>query len=148
MSSSLRSGTTIPPLLTTTEYCSSYCRTSKQHFQMSSPVQDQPASNVVPRPARSRNGCSSCRLSMSGCTPPLRKWRLIHARRRKVKCNEQKPRCSHCERLNLDCTWNRVLNRRSTSSSVARVGQFDYTHVPPPIEAFGFSQNCRESNYT
>ena len=26
-------------------------------------------------------------------------------RRRKVRCNEQKPRCSHCERLNLQCTW-------------------------------------------
>jgi len=28
-------------------------------------------------------------------------------RRRKVRCNERRPRCAHCERLNLDCTWNR-----------------------------------------
>ncbi|KAM0260091.1 hypothetical protein ACHAQJ_003016 [Trichoderma viride] len=26
-------------------------------------------------------------------------------RRRKVKCDEQRPRCSHCERLNLECKW-------------------------------------------
>ncbi|THV67875.1 hypothetical protein D6D19_08365 [Aureobasidium pullulans] len=24
---------------------------------------------------------------------------------RKVRCNEQRPRCSHCERLNLQCAW-------------------------------------------
>jgi hypothetical protein len=24
-----------------------------------------------------------------------------------VRCNEQRPRCGHCERLNLDCTWHR-----------------------------------------
>jgi hypothetical protein len=28
--------------------------------------------------------------------------------RRKVRCNEQKPRCSHCERLNLQCAWKPV----------------------------------------
>jgi hypothetical protein len=32
--------------------------------------------------------------------------------RRKVRCNEQKPRCSHCERLNLQCNW-----RPSTGTS-------------------------------
>ncbi|KZL68746.1 C6 finger domain protein [Colletotrichum tofieldiae] len=26
-------------------------------------------------------------------------------RRRKVKCDEYRPRCSHCERLNLECKW-------------------------------------------
>lgn len=108
---------------------------------MSSPVQGQPASNVTPRPARSRNGCSSCRLSLPALNPPSREWRLTHARRRKVRCNEQKPRCSHCERLNLDCTWNRIPIRRSTSSVAQAQGtQFDCTHIPPPIGAFGFSQ--------
>lgn len=29
---------------------------------------------------------------------------MLH-RRRKVKCDEQRPRCSHCERLNLECKW-------------------------------------------
>lgn len=35
---------------------------------------------------RSRNGCLTCK-------------------RRKVRCNEQKPRCYHCHRLNLECVW-------------------------------------------
>ncbi|KAL6862082.1 hypothetical protein J3F83DRAFT_762783 [Trichoderma novae-zelandiae] len=35
---------------------------------------------------RSRCGCLTCK-------------------RRKVKCDEQRPRCSHCERLNLECKW-------------------------------------------
>lgn len=35
---------------------------------------------------RSKNGCVTCR-------------------RRRVRCNERKPRCSHCERLNLQCAW-------------------------------------------
>ncbi|KAK5951597.1 hypothetical protein OHC33_007275 [Knufia fluminis] len=39
-----------------------------------------------PRPARSKAGCLTCK-------------------RRKVRCNEQRPRCSHCERLNLACSW-------------------------------------------
>ncbi|KAH6665573.1 fungal-specific transcription factor domain-containing protein [Halenospora varia] len=38
------------------------------------------------RAPRSKSGCLTCR-------------------RRKVRCNEQKPRCSHCERLNLECSW-------------------------------------------
>lgn len=58
-----------------------------------------------------------------------------------MRCNEQKPRCSHCERLNLDCTWNRVPIRRRTSSVAQAQGtQFDCIPVPPPIEAFGFAQ--------
>ncbi|KAH7152780.1 fungal-specific transcription factor domain-containing protein [Dactylonectria macrodidyma] len=35
---------------------------------------------------RSREGCLTCK-------------------RRKVKCDEQRPRCSHCERLNMECKW-------------------------------------------
>lgn len=35
---------------------------------------------------RSRNGCLTCK-------------------RRKVRCNEQRPHCYHCARLNLDCVW-------------------------------------------
>ncbi|KAL7905840.1 hypothetical protein GGI35DRAFT_471361 [Trichoderma velutinum] len=31
--------------------------------------------------------------------------RYNRSRRRKVKCDEQRPRCSHCERLNLECKW-------------------------------------------
>ncbi|KAF5007869.1 hypothetical protein FDECE_5784 [Fusarium decemcellulare] len=39
-----------------------------------------------PRPTRSKNGCNTCRI-------------------RKVRCDEQHPRCSRCERLNLECRW-------------------------------------------
>ncbi|KIH89834.1 hypothetical protein SPBR_00256 [Sporothrix brasiliensis 5110] len=35
---------------------------------------------------RSRNGCLTCK-------------------RRKVRCNEQRPRCYHCQRLRFDCVW-------------------------------------------
>jgi hypothetical protein len=37
-------------------------------------------------------------------------------RRRKVRCNERRPRCAHCERLNLDCTWNRPPASRSNTT--------------------------------
>ncbi|TEA21518.1 Transcriptional regulatory protein moc3 [Colletotrichum sidae] len=47
------------------------------------------------RSVRSREGCLTCK-------------------RRKVKCDESRPRCSHCERLNLECKW------RSQSSSSAQ----------------------------
>jgi hypothetical protein len=43
-----------------------------------------------------------------------------------VRCNERRPRCAHCERLNLDCTWNRPSASRSssvqTSNSVSNAG--------------------------
>lgn len=38
------------------------------------------------RPARSKTGCNTCRV-------------------RKVRCDETRPRCSHCFRLNLECRW-------------------------------------------
>ncbi|KAI0387690.1 fungal-specific transcription factor domain-containing protein [Hypomontagnella monticulosa] len=41
---------------------------------------------LVRRPVRSRNGCMTCR-------------------RRKVRCNEIRPICGHCSRLNLECRW-------------------------------------------
>ncbi|QKX61385.1 uncharacterized protein TRUGW13939_08533 [Talaromyces rugulosus] len=40
-----------------------------------------------PQHRRSRNGCLTCK-------------------RRKVRCNEEKPRCYHCDRLSLECVWN------------------------------------------
>ncbi|KAI9727367.1 MAG: hypothetical protein M1834_008438 [Cirrosporium novae-zelandiae] len=47
---------------------------------------DQNGDRTRRRSARSKYGCLTCR-------------------QRKVKCNEQKPTCSHCERLNLQCIW-------------------------------------------
>ncbi|KAF2475050.1 uncharacterized protein BDR25DRAFT_280688 [Lindgomyces ingoldianus] len=67
--------------------------------QMSPQEQSFPAANEsTPRPARSKNGCNACR-------------------RRKVRCNERRPRCAHCERLNLDCTWNRAPTSRNSHAS-------------------------------
>src|SRR4051812_25231946 len=76
--------------------------------QPSTPNNDLPP---APRPARSKNGCNACR-------------------RRKVRCNEKRPRCAHCERLNLDCTWNRVpMSRNNTASSQPQVPTSP--HGPP-----------------
>ena len=52
------------------------------------PTQEEDTSSRRRLP-RSHNGCLTCR-------------------RRKVRCNEQRPRCSHCERLNLQCTWRPI----------------------------------------
>ncbi|KAH7329649.1 fungal-specific transcription factor domain-containing protein [Stachybotrys elegans] len=46
----------------------------------------QPQHAAVRRPARSKTGCLTCR-------------------NRKVRCDETRPRCSHCFRLNLECRW-------------------------------------------
>lgn len=42
---------------------------------------------------RSRNGCLTCK-------------------RRKVRCNEEKPQCYHCHRLNLECLWKDTTSPR------------------------------------
>lgn len=49
---------------------------------------------------RSRNGCLTCK-------------------RRKVRCNEQRPQCCHCQRLNLDCVWKDITQRQSPSKNAA-----------------------------
>ncbi|KAI6091346.1 fungal-specific transcription factor domain-containing protein [Hypoxylon rubiginosum] len=46
----------------------------------------QQQTGPIKRPARSKNGCMTCR-------------------RRKVRCNEIRPICHHCLRLNLECKW-------------------------------------------
>lgn len=53
-------------------------------------------------------------------------------RRRKVRCNEQRPRCSHCERLNLECTWNRVsMQKNESSSAEPQPGLSQQAHLMP-----------------
>lgn len=88
---------------------------------------------------RSRNGCLTCK-------------------RRKVRCNERRPRCYHCQRLNLECDWK--LNepyRRSplqndtdpSKSNVAlEVNQlspspqlFDFESMTAPTQGFHMFQN-------
>ncbi|KAF3761864.1 hypothetical protein M406DRAFT_12881, partial [Cryphonectria parasitica EP155] len=52
---------------------------------------------------RSRLGCLTCK-------------------RRKVKCDEQRPRCSHCERLNLECKWHlAIVGQQSVQDSGSSV---------------------------
>ncbi|KAI1461371.1 fungal-specific transcription factor domain-containing protein [Annulohypoxylon moriforme] len=55
-------------------------------MQQTSPQTPQQPTSPVKRPARSKNGCMTCR-------------------RRKVRCNEIRPICGHCSRLNLECRW-------------------------------------------
>jgi hypothetical protein len=58
--------------------------------------------------------------------------------RRKVRCNEQKPRCSHCERLNLQCNWKTPATaseqpRKSSESTISQhEADFDVagTNIP------------------
>ncbi|CAI6089340.1 unnamed protein product [Clonostachys chloroleuca] len=54
--------------------------------QPAPPSQQQLPPHAHPRPARSKSGCLTCR-------------------KRKVRCDELRPRCSHCTRLNLQCKW-------------------------------------------
>lgn len=49
-----------------------------------------------PHRRRSRNGCLTCK-------------------RRKVRCNEQKPQCYHCQRLNLECEWKDAASQRPSA---------------------------------
>lgn len=94
----------------------------------SAPANEQPA----PRPARSKTGCNACR-------------------RRKVRCNERRPRCSHCERLNLDCTWNRPPPTRGSTGQTSQLlavaspqtayHQFNPNTNLPPLDAFGMGNS-------
>ncbi len=118
---------------------------------MSSDTQVQsPTSSTTSRPARSKNGCNACRLS------PLARYSQVDQtnssfRRRKVRCNERKPRCSHCERLNLDCTWNRTTVRRGAkeTSTPSQIGQSDpASSIQAPFESFGASNFSEVFNST
>ncbi|EWG47400.1 hypothetical protein FVEG_07521 [Fusarium verticillioides 7600] len=71
--------------------------------QTHSPSNTRPATSAR-RQIRSREGCLTCK-------------------RRKVKCDEQRPRCSHCERLNMECKWrpqqrSGVQRRQAPSTEV------------------------------
>ncbi|CAM1502717.1 Fc.00g074930.m01.CDS01 [Cosmosporella sp. VM-42] len=78
----------------------------------------RPTSVSGRRYVRSREGCLTCK-------------------RRKVKCDEQRPRCSHCERLNLECKW-RVMQRR-TQAQVEMTG-------PTPEQNFASGTDHSPSN--
>ncbi|KAI0123995.1 hypothetical protein BJ170DRAFT_598322 [Xylariales sp. AK1849] len=61
-------------------------------------LQPATASRTVHRSTRSKDGCVTCK-------------------RRKVKCDEQRPWCSHCERLNLECKWHSQTSRRRSTAT-------------------------------
>jgi hypothetical protein len=78
--------------------------------------------------SRSRDGCITCkydnRVAVSRakrCSVPLANHL---SRQRKVKCDESRPRCSHCERLNIECRWRNtsrgaVYSRQSGTTNSA-----------------------------
>jgi hypothetical protein len=90
------------------------------------PSPQTPHSRIVPRSARSKDGCATCKYGDTCPCGTACRQLTPHARRRKVKCDEQRPRCSHCERLNLECKWQPSSARRR--STVAGT---------PPVRAHG-----------
>ncbi|KAF4626403.1 hypothetical protein G7Y89_g11757 [Cudoniella acicularis] len=74
---------------------------------MASALYSSPGSASNRRAPRSKSGCLTCR-------------------RRKVRCNEQKPRCSHCERLNLQCNWRPATNATQASRRSSEIINPDY----------------------
>lgn len=74
------------------------------------PLVSRGASHHRVHPQRSRNGCLVCK-------------------KRKVRCNEQRPQCYHCQRLNLDCVWKDTAQQRPPPQTNAQIGD------PPGIDA-------------
>ena len=90
-------------------------RLSTPHAWKFAHVMDVDAANhadilVVPR-IRSKDGCLTCR-------------------RRKVRCDQEQPRCSHCERLNLQCRW-----RAQPSIRESRVASQDRVITSRPSDS-------------
>ncbi|KAK2767700.1 hypothetical protein FQN54_003858 [Arachnomyces sp. PD_36] len=45
-----------------------------------------------------------------------------------VRCNEQRPRCSHCERLNLQCNWKASLGQPTRNAGGTAGGSTEAAH--------------------
>ncbi|SPN96480.1 uncharacterized protein DNG_00008 [Cephalotrichum gorgonifer] len=65
-------------------------------------------------PRRSRNGCLTCK-------------------RRKVRCNEERPHCYHCQRLNLECVWKNAGTVERTSPSTQDALSVDLCPAPAAV---------------
>lgn len=71
----------------------------------------------------------------------------LYGRRRKVRCNEKRPRCSHCERLNLECKWKpSAAHTRRDATATARnlapdgsPGSQTQQQQPPVNELFNYA---------
>jgi hypothetical protein len=70
---------------------------------MENQAQDTAKANLGRSGPRSRNGCQMCK-------------------QRRVRCTEQRPTCSACNRLKLDCVYKAPSPRRRRSISVASGG--------------------------
>lgn len=85
---------------------------------------------------RSRNGCLTCK-------------------RRKVRCNEQRPRCFHCQRLGLDCMWKDAAATQRpvsppkdalvTPGSSLAAAALDVEWPAPAADFFDFAQAAADS---
>lgn len=73
---------------------------------------------------RSRNGCLTCK-------------------RRKVRCNEQRPRCYHCQRLRFDCVWKEPgTSQTSHASHDSHASQMSQTGESTSPGARSDSADC------
>lgn len=103
------------------------------------PIPSRRAACERPR-RRSRNGCLTCK-------------------RRKVRCNEQRPRCFHCQRLGLDCMWKDAAPQRpsppkdaaapaaegSTPGPSLAAAALDVEWPAPAADFFDFAQAAADS---
>ena len=87
-----------------------------------------------PHRRRSRNGCLTCK-------------------RRKVRCNEQKPHCFHCQRLGLECVWKDASAQTSPQKDALAEGAprpnlaaaaLDVDWPTPMADLFDFSQSVSD----
>ena len=81
----------------------------------SSQADSEPENYRRPRASRSRGGCLSCKA-------------------RKKKCDEIRPRCSDCRRLNLACRWKCPPSRSPSPSHVSSHSSTVDTDVQELIE--------------
>lgn len=70
-------------------------------------------------------------------------------RRRKVRCNEASPRCSHCQRLNLECKWRTAERGPSTrpASPVLASNSGRETDLTSESQEQNFSTNLSGAPY-
>lgn len=80
-----------------------------------------------PHGPRSKNGCLTCK-------------------RRKVRCNELRPRCFHCTRLNLQCVWKDTephpqvpLENVDADPFKSNVEALEANKLSPPSQFFEFA---------
>ncbi|KAK9450894.1 uncharacterized protein V1518DRAFT_161379 [Limtongia smithiae] len=66
---------------------------------------------------RSRNGCWTCRVCV-GLRCRFTLSLIPNSQLRKIKCDEQRPRCSPCTRLGITCDYTRRLNYKDNTPRI------------------------------